>query len=101
MANPYGLGTARCVAAYGVLVSSILRDKKGGPLLLVGAALALGGGILGLVHGAWIWTVLVAVGLVIEFSGPYVHDRAHRRHGEEPHAMWGKGDRNKPGWLRR
>jgi hypothetical protein len=84
-----------------VLVSSILRDRKGAPMLLVGAALVFGGLILGVVRGEAVWAVLVAVGFVIEFSGPYVHDRAHRRHGEEPHAMWGEGDRNKPGWLRR
>lgn len=70
-------------------------------MLLVGATLAFGGLILGVVRSAAVWDVLVAVGLVIEVSGPYVHDRAHRRHGEEPHAMWGKGDRHKPGWLRR
>ncbi|MCA1656600.1 MAG: hypothetical protein LC713_02645, partial [Actinobacteria bacterium] len=55
-----------------MLVSSILRDKKGGPMLLVGAALCLGGLILGAVRGAAVWTVLVAVGLVVAMIGALI-----------------------------
>jgi hypothetical protein len=38
-------------------------------MLLVGAALALGG-LIGLVRGVAVWAVLVAVSLVIEFERP-------------------------------
>lgn len=68
--------------------------------MLIGLALALGG-LLWLGRGAVAGAALLVVGLVVEFTGPYLHDNAHRRRGEEPHAMWGKGDRNKPGWLKR
>lgn len=68
--------------------------------MLIGLALALGG-LLWLERGAVDGAALLVVGLVVEFTGPYLHDNAHRRRGEEPHAMWGKGDRNKPGWLKR
>ena len=70
-------------------------------MFLLGFTLGLGGLIFGLVRDSAVGFALCAVGLVLEFTGPAIHDRAHRRHGEEPHAMWGKGDRNKPGWLRR
>lgn len=81
-------------------MSQILRDKKAGPMMLIGAALALGG-LFWLVRGAGVGAAVFAIGFVIEVTGPYLHDRAHRRRGEEPHAMWGEGDRNKPGWLKR
>ncbi len=74
---------------------------KGGPMVLLGVTLGIGGLIFGVVRGSAVGFALCAVGLVIEFAGPYIHDKAHRRQGEEPHAMWGKGDRNKPDWLRR
>lgn len=44
-------------------------------------------GFLVLVAGVW--------SLV---GAPVVHDRLHREHGEDPHALWGRGDRRKPPW---
>lgn len=81
-------------------MSHVLRDRKAGSTSLIGLALALGGLLL-LARGAVAGAALLAVGVVVEFTGFHLHDNSHRRRGEEPHAMWGKGDRNKPDWLKR
>lgn len=62
-------------------------------MMLTGLALVFVGLFL-LVQGAAVGGVLVLVGFVIEFTGPYLHDRTHRLRGEEPHAMWGEGNRS-------
>lgn len=40
------------------------------------------------------------VGILLIFRGATVHDRAHREAGESGHAMWGRGDKHRPRWLR-
>lgn len=42
--------------------------------------------------------VVLVFGLWFMAYAPVVHDRVHREHGEESHAIWGKGDRRKPPW---
>lgn len=81
-------------------MSSVLRDKKGGTLLIVGATVGLAGVVLA--AGGQLWGLaLCAIGGAIEMSGPYLHDRHHRQRGEVSHALWGLDDRNKPRWLTR
>jgi hypothetical protein len=31
-------------------------------------------------------------------AAPVSHDRLHREHGEQSHALWGRNDRWKPRW---
>ena len=61
-------------------MSNIFRDKTAGPMVLIGATLALGG-LFSFVRGAEIGGAVFAIGFLIEFTGPYLHDRAHRRRG--------------------
>jgi fatty acid desaturase len=48
----------------------------------------------------WWGLALLLVDFVLAVAAAVLHDRAHRRHGEQPHAMWGLDDRNKPSFLR-
>ena len=43
---------------------------------------------------------LAILGLAVEVSGAWVHDRGHRRRGEQEHALWGAGNQNRPTRLR-
>jgi hypothetical protein len=61
------------VAYVGLAVSISGRDKLAGVLVLV-------------------------IGLWSTLSAPVVHDRLHREHGEDSHAVWGRQDRRKPPW---
>ncbi|MGZ4590572.1 MAG: hypothetical protein ACXV2H_09360 [Actinomycetes bacterium] len=42
--------------------------------------------------------LVLVVGLWSTLSAPVVHDRLHREHGEQSHAVWGRDDRRKPPW---
>jgi high-affinity Fe2+/Pb2+ permease len=42
--------------------------------------------------------VVLLAGLWSMGYAPVLHDRIHREHGEESHAVWGRGDRRKPPW---
>jgi hypothetical protein len=80
-------------------MSSPLRTRPSAGLIVGGALIALGGVGLMLLEHWGLGLVVAAVGLAIELSGPVLHDQAHRRRGEAPHAVWGAGDRNRPSWL--
>lgn len=43
---------------------------------------------------------ILVLGLWMMLAAPIVHDRVHRERGEASHAVWGRGDRRKPPWLR-
>ena len=77
-------------------MSSPLRTPASALMLLGGAAVAfVGVGLLMSGHKA-VGGLLAALGLAVEVGGAWVHDLGHRRRGEQPHAMWGPGDRNRP-----
>lgn len=44
--------------------------------------------------------VVLVLGIWLALAAPVTHDRLHREQGEESHAVWGRGDRRKPPWLR-
>jgi hypothetical protein len=79
-------------------VSDIRRTPVTAALMFGGAGLAFFGLLMTLVWGARGWAI-VAVGFAIEVGGAWHHDWMHRRRGEQPHAMWGRGDRLRPKWM--
>jgi hypothetical protein len=65
-------------------------------MLLGGAVIGLVGVAL-LISGRMALGVLIGViGFVVEVGGAWIHDLGHRRRGEQPHALWGARDRNRP-----
>lgn len=68
-------------------------------MLIGGAILAVVGATVFLLGPRPIGVVVFVLGFLVEVSGALVHDRLHRRRGEQPHAMWGEADRNRPRWL--
>jgi hypothetical protein len=70
-------------------------------MLIGGTAVALVGLGLLLSGHKEIGGLLTLLGLAVEIGGAWVHDRGHRRRGEQPHALWGPGDRHRPARLPR
>jgi fatty acid desaturase len=81
-------------------VSNPLRRPVTAVVILSGALLALAGLVVHIRHGnAAVGIAMIIGGLALEFVGISWHDRTHLRRGEQPHAMWGTNDRNRPRWL--
>jgi hypothetical protein len=57
-------------------------------------------GFVAMSRAYWWGLAVLLVDLVLAVTAAALHDRAHRRQGEKPHAMWGLDDRNKPSFLR-
>lgn len=73
----------------------LARDPLAMILLIGGLALALAGLAIASFAAPRGWSLAMA-GMLVEVSGPALHDRKHRAVGEAPHALWGANDRNKP-----
>jgi hypothetical protein len=80
-------------------MSAPLRTPVTAVLVLGGAALAVVGLVLWIRAHSGLGIAVIAVGLAVELGGAWHHDWLHRRHGEQPHAVWGRDDHNRPGWL--
>jgi hypothetical protein len=77
-------------------MSNPYKEPVGAASLTVAIALFIGGiAAFGFGSGPQIAMALAALVMVLAASAR--HDRAHRRMGERPHAMWGLDDRNRPG----
>ena len=74
-----------------VEVSAVMKDYKRLPLTLGGIVL----GVAGVVWMRWdragtiTWPgiIVALIGLALFFLSCWLHDRAHRQRGEQPHAL--------------
>jgi membrane protein YdbS with pleckstrin-like domain len=87
-------------ATYAASVRLLVRTEVGLVVVIAVSVLVSYVGLAIFVSGEHRFAgFLVLVGGLWSLVGaPVVHDRLHREHGEDPHVIWGRGDRRKPPW---
>ena len=88
-------------ATYAASVRPLVRTEVGLVVVIAVSVLVSYVGLAVFVSGEHRFAgFLVLVGGLWSLVGaPVVHDRLHREHGEDPHVIWGRGDRRKPPWC--
>jgi hypothetical protein len=81
-------------------VRLLVRTEVGLVVVLAVALLVSYVGLAVFVSGEhrFVGFLVLVGGLWSLVAAPVVHDRLHREHAEDAHALWGRGNRWKPPW---
>ena len=95
-----GVLTVVGAATYAASVRLLVRTEVGLVAVIAVSVLVSYVGLAIFVSGEhrFVGFLVLVAGLWSLVGAPILHDRLHRERGEDPHAIWGRGDRRKPPW---